>query len=132
MRHLALTLALALGPGPALASPPVTAEEFEAHVTGSTITYRQHDYIFGTEEYLDGRKVRWSVAPNECQYGRWYPEGEAICFVYEDDPTPHCWTFWMENGALAALSTEAAAGDELYEIARSPTPLACPGPDVGV
>lgn len=130
MRHLVLPLALA--PGLALASPPMTADEFEAYVTGSTITYRQQDHIFGTEEYLDGRRVRWSVAPDHCQYGTWYPEGEAICFVYEYDPTPHCWTFWMEGGALAALSTEAAPGAELYEIERSPTPLACPGPGVGV
>jgi len=128
----ALALALMLSPGVAHADTPMTAEEFEAYVTGSTVTYRQFDYVFGTEEYLPGRKVRWSVAPNECQYGSWYPENENICFVYEYDPTPHCWTFWMQGGGLVALSTSADQGAELYEIERDQTPLPCPGPDVGV
>lgn len=128
----AVAFCLALWPGLALASPPLTAEEFDSYVTGQTITYHQQDTLFGIEEYLPGRKVRWSVAPGHCQYGTWYPEDEAICFVYEDDPSPHCWTFWMEDGALAALSTAATPGAELHEIDRSPTPLACPGPDVGV
>jgi hypothetical protein len=133
MRRLSSILFALLVVTPAQAVTPMTAEEFEAYVTGSTITYRQYDYVFGTEEYLDGRKVRWSVAPTDCQYGRWYPEGEAICFVYEYDPTtPHCWRFWMEEGRLAALSTEAQPGAELYEVERNQAPLSCPGPDVGV
>jgi hypothetical protein len=125
-------LLAAVWPCLAQAAPLMTADEFEAYVTGFTVTYRQQDAIFGIEEYLDDRKVRWSVGPGACQYGSWYPDGPAICFVYEDDPTPHCWTFWIEDGALAALSTEAAPGSELYEVDRSPKPLSCPGPDVGV
>lgn len=111
---------------------PITAQEFEAHVTGQTVTYQQFGSIFGIEEYLEGRKVRWSVAPNTCQYGSWYPEGDHICFVYEYDPTPACWTFWMRDGALVALSIADAPGAELYEVERDQTPLPCPGPDVGV
>lgn len=34
-------LMLGLMPGLAHANPPLTAEAFEAHVTGQTITYRQ-------------------------------------------------------------------------------------------
>jgi hypothetical protein len=117
---------------PALADTPITPEEFEAHVTGKTVTYRQFDTIFGIEEYLPDRKVRWSVAPNECQYGSWYPQDDDICFVYEYDPTPACWTFWLKNGALVALSVTSAPGEELYEVSADDTPLPCPGPDVGV
>lgn len=128
----ALALALVWNALPALSQTPLTADEFEAHVTGKTVTYQQRDVIFGIEEYLPGRKVRWSVAPGQCQYGSWYPEGPHICFVYEDNPVPHCWTFWKEDGALVVLSDTGLPGDELYEIDRSDTPLACPGPDVGV
>lgn len=116
----------------ALAEPPITADEFEAHVTGKTVTYQQQDYIFGIEEYLPDRKVRWSVAPDECQYGTWYPQGENICFVYEYDPTPACWTFWLRGGALVALSENALPGNELHEVDAGTQPLPCPGPDVGV
>jgi hypothetical protein len=132
MRLLALAVSLALCAAPALAQTPLTAEEFEAHVTGRTVTYRQLDSIFGIEEYLPDRKVRWSVAPGECQYGSWYAEDQYICFVYEYDPVPHCWTFWKEDGALVALSDTGLPGEELHEVDRSEKPLACPGPDIGV
>jgi hypothetical protein len=114
------------------AETPLSAEAFEAHVTGKTITYQQYDVIFGIEEYLPDRKVRWSVAPDECQYGSWYPQGENICFVYDFDPIPACWTFWLRDGALVSLSVNSAPGAELYEVAADATPLPCPGPDVGV
>lgn len=127
----ALVLASLLS-APAFAETPITAEAFESHVTGKTITYRQSDSVFGIEEYLPNRKVRWSVAPNECQYGNWYPSGEDICFVYEYDPTPSCWTFWLRNGALVALSVGGGPGEELYEVSADAQPLPCPGPDIGV
>ncbi|MFN3992782.1 MAG: hypothetical protein ACK4IU_07705 [Tabrizicola flagellatus] len=144
MRRSAALLALVLSPALALADTPpagemvpslgtpISAEEFEAHVVGKTVTYHQHGLLFGIEEYLPDRKVRWSVTADTCQYGVWYPSGQDICFVYEDDPKPACWTFWLNDGALVALSTEAAPGQELYETSADTTPLPCPGPDVGV
>lgn len=130
MRVAAFALA-ALTAAPALAEAPITADQFEAHVTGKTVTYGQFGGIFGIEEYLPDRKVRWSVAPNECQYGSWYPQADDICFVYEYDPTPACWTFWLRNGALVALSVNAAPGEELHEVQADTQPLPCPGPDIG-
>lgn len=129
--RLALVL-LACLPAVAGAETPLSADQFETHVTGKTITYRQLDFIFGVEEYLADRKVRWSVSPGQCQYGSWYPEGDDICFVYEYDPNPACWTFWLRDGALVALSATGLSGEELHEVGASPEPLPCPGPDVGV
>jgi hypothetical protein len=129
MRALLLTLAVA---GPAWAETPVSPEAFEAHVTGQTITYEQRGFVFGIEEYLPNRAVRWSVAPGFCDYGIWYPRDDDICFVYENDPTPHCWTFWLRGGALVALSTDDVPGNELFETDRNGAGLDCPGPDVGV
>jgi hypothetical protein len=129
--RLALVL-LACLPAVAGAETPLSADEFETHVTGKTITYRQLDFIFGVEEYLADRMVRWSVSPDHCQYGSWYPEGDDICFVYEYDPNPACWTFWLRDGALVALSVTGLPGEELHEAEASPEPLPCPGPDVGV
>jgi hypothetical protein len=131
MRVLIPVLVFAIAT-PGLAETPITAEAFEAHVTGKTVTYRQFDGVFGIEEYLPGRKVRWSTAPNECLYGSWYPEGDLICFVYEYNPAPTCWTFWLNGGALVALSSNGVAGEELYEVDASDQGLPCPGPEVGV
>lgn len=126
-----LPLLLVLLPTLAAAETPITADEFEAHVTGKTLTYQQFDSAFGTEEYLPDRKVRWSTAPNECLYGSWFPQGDKICFVYEYNPTPICWSFWLRDGELVALSETGLAGEELHEVAASDQGLPCPGPDIG-
>lgn len=131
MRLTAL-LALLLLPLPALAETPMTAAEFDAYVTGKTLTYSQFGTIFGIEEYLPGRKVRWAFTEDICQYGTWYEEAGNICFVYEYDPTPHCWRFWREGDGLKALSVNDAPGSELSEVAQTDQPLSCAGPDVGV
>jgi hypothetical protein len=128
----ALILSLALLGSPALAETPLSAEAFEAIVTGKTITYATNGSFFGTEEYLDGRRVLWSVRPDLCQYGIWYPKDEAICFEYEADPVPHCWTFWLDGDRLGARSLAGGSGLQLNEIDRSETPLPCLGPDIGV
>ena len=127
-----LPLLLALFASPALSETPLTAAEFEAHVLGKTVTYSRQGGVYGIEEYLDGRRVRWSAAPNLCQYGSWFADSDAICFVYDDNQVPQCWTFWLRDGRLVALSTEAAPGSELYETEASTQGLSCPGPDVGV
>lgn len=129
MIKVLLTLVFLAAPG--FAQTPLTAEEFEAHVTGRTITYSQFGQVFGVEEYLANRQVRWSVTKNLCQYGSWYPKDGAICFVYEYDPTPHCWAFWLEGGTLNALSVNDLPGAELSAVERTDTPLTCPGPEVG-
>ena len=140
MRSLALILtvlplqALAETPLPETPLPetPLTAAEFESHVLGKTVTYADSAGVYGIEEYLTDHMVRWSVAPELCQYGTWYPEGDNICFVYEDAPDPSCWTFWLRGNALTALQVNAPLGSELHEVAANDQGLPCPGPDVGV
>lgn len=128
-----LLLVALLAATPALAEdPPMTAADFDAYVTGKTLTYSQFGSIFGTEEYLPGRKVRWAFTEDICQYGSWYEDAGNICFVYEYDPDPHCWTFWKDGATLRALSVNDAPGSELSEVAQTDQPLACAGPDVGV
>jgi hypothetical protein len=114
------------------AEDPLTVAEFEAYVTGKTLSYSQYGLIFGIEEYLPGRKVRWKVTEDECQYGHWYEKNDLICFVYEYDLQEHCWKFWMEDGNLTALSIEDLPGEELSEVNQTSDGLNCPGPDVGV
>jgi hypothetical protein len=134
---VAVALALIAAPGtraPAAAGdgPPLSAEAFEAHTTGRTLTYARQGEVYGVEEYLPGRRVRWAFAAGLCQYGTWYPAGEQICFAYAADPEPQCWTFWLRDGRLAARFAGDPPGSELVEVEQSATPLLCPGPEVGV
>ncbi len=129
-----LVLALASTPAPgATADGFLDGAEFEARVTGRTLTYSQDGRIYGIEQYLPGRRVRWRFVDDECLDGRWFEkEAGMICFVYEYDPDEHCWHFRDDGGRLGALSVDDAPGTALSEVAQSPTGLACPGPGVGV
>lgn len=131
-RSAALLLAV-LCAAPALADQGrMSAAEFEAYATGKTLTYALGGQIFGTEEYLDGRRVRWAFTEDQCRTGHWYEANDLICFVYEgDDSAPQCWAFWQEPGGLRAQYEGDPAGTELSEVRGADQPLHCPGPDVG-
>jgi len=131
---LAATLAL-----PALAQEvtpvadaPMTGAEFEAYATGKTLSYAQDGVVWGSEQYLPGRKVIWAFTEDDCQYGQWYEDAGNICFLYDNDPDAQCWKFFREASGLRAIFMGADGGTALSEVAQSTTPLNCPGPDVGV
>jgi hypothetical protein len=134
MRPAAKVLALALLlPGAAFAADGdmMTADEFEAYVEGTTLYYAGWSGNFGIEQYLPGRRVVWKFLEDDCQYGKWYANASGqICFVYEQDPEPKCWSFWQEDGKLAARF-ENMPGNELYEARNTTDPLQCRGPAVG-
>jgi len=127
-----LALLTAALPAFAAAEDPMTAAEFDAYVTGKTLTYSQFGTVFGIEEYLPDRKVRWKFTEDVCQYGSWFQREDMICFTYEYDEAEHCWRFWREGEGLVALSVNDAPGAELNEVAQTTNGLNCPGPDVGV
>ena len=127
---LAACLAAALPA--AAAQSPMTAEEFEDYTTGKTLYFFSQGEAYGVEEYHENRRVRWSFLDGDCKEGAWYPQGEQICFVYEDNPTPQCWTFYRERDGLRALFEGRETGTELYEAGESDEPMMCLGPDVGV
>jgi hypothetical protein len=129
---IARLLAVFLAATPAAAVEPMTVDEFEAYVTGKTLAYSQFGEIFGVEEYLPGRQVRWQVTEDECQFGEWYEREGLICFQYEYDLDEHCWTFWLDDGGLTALSVQDAPGAELSEVSQAVDGLSCPGPEIGV
>ncbi len=132
MRFVLSALVLATLAGAARAEAPLSAAEFEAITTGRTLTYAQGGFIYGIEQYKPGRRVVWAFAGDTCREGVWYQEGEAICFVYEDDPGPQCWLFHARPGGMTARVVDQPPGSELTVVAESAEPLACMGPDVGV
>ncbi|MCU0907661.1 MAG: hypothetical protein MUF73_09485 [Rhodobacteraceae bacterium] len=138
IRTLLLTLALTLPPAvPAAAQSPMTGAEFEAYVTGRTLTFAENGVVYGIEEYLEGRRVRWAFVEDECQEGTWYEaqvEGQPmICFIYDDAPdNEQCWTFFRTVRGLKARFMNDPSARELYEVEQSDTPLMCLGPRIGV
>ena len=131
MRNTLVALLLVAGPLWA-DEAPLTAAEFEALVTGQTLTYSDGIGPFGAEEYLEDRRVRWSYLDGECQDGYWYESGSQICFAYEEIEAHQCWSFFYRGGRLTARFENDPAATELYETARATEPLLCLGPRIGV
>lgn len=129
MRALIVLCLLAL---PATAETSLSAEEFDAYVTGRTLTYSRDGIPFGIEEYRDGRRVLWSFLDGTCEEGLWYPVGEMICFAYESYPEVQCWTFHLRDGDLSARFMNDPESRALYETHQSRDPIQCLGPKVGV
>lgn len=108
------------------------AEAFDSYTRGKTLSFSWQGQEFGKEQYLPDRRVIWAFSGEECRRGSWYPAGDHICFIYDDDPMPKCWTFRLGPTGLQAMFEDGTQGADLTEVEQSPEPLSCPGPDVGV
>ena len=71
-------------------------------------------------------------AREECRKGVWYEEAGQICFLYEHDPAPQCWTYFRDAGGLKAHFSGDPPGAEAAAVSEMPDALVCPGPQVGV
>ncbi len=114
------------------AATPMSAAEFESYVTGKTLYFGQDGRAYGVEKYLPDRRVRWSFLDGKCKEGFWYEDAGEICFVYEDNPSPQCWSFFREGGNLRAVFESDPQNTTLYEANQDDEPMMCLGPDVGV
>lgn len=128
MRAAVLAVLLA---SPALSETPLTAEDFDLLTQGRTMTWAEFGQVYGVEQYLPGRRVRWTVLGDDCKLGHWYPEGQMICFQYEDDPEPDCWTIREAGTDLHARYAGTGPESAPVVVRETMEPLACFGPEVG-
>lgn len=141
MHHARLALLLVLCATPLLADPPpltgaprgkpLTPGEFSSYAVGRTLSYAADGTIWGQEQYLPGNQVMWAFTGEQCQFGQWYPQGNAVCFVYEGDETPKCWNFYLGPRGLIAELIGSDGLTPLSEVGQSSQPMECGGPKVG-
>lgn len=128
-----MTLCLALLTAlPALAQERMTAEEFDAYTRGKTLFYGRDGAAYGAEIYHDNRRVQWSFLDGQCKEGRWFEQDTHICFVYDDNPDPQCWSFVEGPSGLIATFENEPDSTALYEAQDAGEELLCLGPKVGV
>jgi len=123
---------LLLTAAPLAAQTPMTGDEFEAYSQGKTLFFRYSDDRYGAEEYLPNRRVRWSFLDGDCKDGEWYEDGQMICFVYEDNPDPQCWSVYEQGDGLMAQFENDPTQTTLFQVEKTDEPMVCLGPDVGV
>ena len=121
-----------LAASPALAEPAMDAETFDRLTQGQTMTWAEFGSVYGVEQYLPDRRVRWTFAGDTCMEGIWYQEGEAICFQYENGRKPACWVMAQTATGLTAANTDDEPEVAPVVITATTEPLACFGFDVGV
>ncbi len=130
MRYIAALLIFLAAP--TAAQDLLSAEEFDAYTRGKTLFYGQNGRAYGAEIYYDNRRVEWSFLDGECKTGEWYEDRGLICFVYEDNPNPQCWSFTKGATGLIARFENNPNTTELYEADEIGEEMLCLGPKVGV
>jgi len=137
IRILAILFALV----PALAAAQddlIDPDVFGAEAIGKTYWFSEQGNHYGAEQYFPDQTTIWQGRNGECKKGRWWAEGEAMCFAYEDDPTPDCWVMWEgDGGRIMIESLRPLEGPEdsalvLELIRRTPLPISCTGTLLGV
>lgn len=127
MRSLILSVVLMT---PAFAETPMDGPEFEALVTGKTLTFSIGSAPYGVEYYAPNRQVVWSFRGGECITGEWYEKatdaGPNICFTYENNADPQCWMVFEVDGKIRADYVNTPGTTVLYE-AQESEPLICGG-----
>lgn len=131
MRYIAIALC-AFCALPAAAQDTMSAAEFDAYTRGKTLFYGRGGDAYGAEIYHENRRVQWSFLDGECREGEWYEADGLICFVYENNPNPQCWSFVEGSRGLIARFENEPNTTELYEAQDQGQEMLCLGPKVGV
>ena len=127
-----LWLLFAVLASPVSAQDFMSPEEFEEFSTGRTLYFSFNGRPYGAEQFFSGRRSLWQRDDGTCTAGAWHDDGNALCFLYEDNLALQCWYVYRENGDVLVRNTEAAP-DEALRLERSDeVPLPCIGPDLGV
>ena len=106
----------------------MTAEEFEAYVSGRIVSFgAEGNPGFGVEQYLENRRVIWSPGDGSCTNGVWYESKGDICFRYDGDPEPKCWAIYREGDGLRAVFTTRPDTTVIFEAEDYTVPLICDG-----
>ena len=80
----------------------------------------------------------WQDRDGNCLRGSWYAAGPQMCFVYDNDPEPDCWTMSRTDDGRVMIESTRLPDDPavpplvLELIRRTPLPIACTGPLLGV
>lgn len=112
--------------------------EFGANAVGQTYWFSENGVHYGAEQYFNDQTTVWQDREGNCKKGRWWAEDQAMCFAYEDDPSPDCWVMWeTDDGRILIESLRPLEGADdralvLELIRRTPLPISCTGPLLGV
>jgi hypothetical protein len=116
----------------AQAGDPLPPGEFERFSKGQTLYFEWNGEAYGAEQFFENRRSIWQFTDGTCDYGQWFVRNGAICFSYDRDPAPVCWSFEKEGSRFVARLRDTELPLDLEMAKRDQKPLDCPAPDLGV
>ncbi len=132
MRALCFCLSFIASVAAAQAETPLTADQFDTFTRGRTLEYSFDGQPYGLERYAPDRRVTWGTFGGMCGEGRWFPQGDRICFEYEDLPGPLCWSFYAEGANLRAVLHDIGGDQKGYRAEEWSKDMTCEDPDPNV
>ena len=124
--------------GAVQAQTVIMPDEFGAAAEGQTYWYSENGFHYGAEQYFEDQTVIWQDRDGNCLRGSWYAAGPQMCFVYDNDPEPDCWTMSKTDDGRVMIESTRMPDDPalpplvLELIRRTPLPISCTGPLLGV
>jgi hypothetical protein len=116
---------------PARADEILDAAAFRTLSEGRVLSYSLDGHPFGEEQYFHDGAVIWKPALGACEHGRLFGQGEEICFLYEGQDGPVCWTFRRDGNTITAVNSADPDDTPIELDGFADAALDCPGPKVG-
>lgn len=131
--RLILSAWLAVLPALGWADEPVDLDWFEGFIAGQTLHFERDGVYAGAETFLKNRQTVWQNPDGSCMRGAWLPQDGMMCFVYEGRDDIQCWHMLRRDGDLFARPDgDVSSERDIRLIRRTPVPLSCNGPNLGV
>tara|TARA_R110002096_G_scaffold2793_3_gene14411 strand:+ start:2512 stop:2931 length:420 start_codon:yes stop_codon:yes gene_type:complete len=128
---LHIAIAALVVTGAVAAQEIVTPEQFDEISTNKTLYFNSGERFHGAEQYFPNRKVTWKFANGECDQGFWFPQGDAICFSYTQNPEPQCWNFIQDGDRFLARLLGGDPANDLELTFVDTKELLCEAPYLG-
>ena len=110
-----------------ITAPDIPVTEWRDMTAGKTVIYEIDGDLFGYEHYdANSDKVTFQLDDGTCIDGRWFMEGSAYCFDWQDGPL-NCFHQKTLNGSVYVIGLESGAEtDDIQKVARIVVlPLSC-------
>ncbi|MCF6272033.1 MAG: hypothetical protein L3J37_02420 [Rhodobacteraceae bacterium] len=134
-----LVFLMAFWAGATQAQVILNAEDFDTLSQGTTMYFSENGRFYGAEQFLPDRRSVWRAEDGSCVNGKWYQLDRDICFLYDNEDSPHCWEITTSADGLTVTSTtenpSATPGVPplvLKLSGQDRKPILCTGPRFGV
>jgi len=125
-------LVMLLAAGAAHAQQALNGAEFDALSRDTTMYFTNNGQFFGAEQFLPDQRSIWRAQDGTCVNGKWREVAGNICFLYDNNDGPFCWSITTSDAGITVTSTSGPDPLVLELSGQDTQPILCTGPAFGV